>query len=144
MKIDEILAEWYDDSRIELDQLTLESLNIPTLHGKYYNFLAQEKVLYREQTARRDFFIKLKWDYYQGNLDDETLKEYKWDQWSMRILKGDMDRYLAADEDLITINLKLGVIKDRIDLLTSIITNINTRNWSIKNIIDWEKFKHGA
>mgnify|MGYP000539354746 CR=1 FL=1 len=86
---------------------------------------------------------KDKWEYYQGNLPDEDLKERGWDPFQLKVLKSDLSTYIDSDKDIINHMYKIEYQKEKIDFLDSVIRNINNRGLHIKNAIDWEKFKVG-
>ena len=43
---------------------------------------------------------KDKWEYYQGNLPDEDLKERGWDPFQLKVLKSDLSTYIDSDKDI--------------------------------------------
>jgi hypothetical protein len=52
--------------------------------------------------------------------------------------------YLESDKDIINLSLKIGLQEAVVEYLESIIKQINNRNFILKNILDWEKFRTGA
>ena len=60
------------------------------------------------------------------------------------ILKADIPMYIDADEDIIRMNLKIGLQMEKIELLESIIKTIMNRGYLIKTAVDWTKFTMGA
>ena len=45
IQLDDIKAQWADDSRIDNDLLDNESTKIPQLHSKYLNYLSDVRCL---------------------------------------------------------------------------------------------------
>jgi hypothetical protein len=98
----------------------------------------------KRQRADYKVLIKLKNDYYRGDMDSEELKEHGWDPQPLRILKSDIPTYIDADKDVVEASLKIGVQEAKVEYLESIIRQINNRNFILKSIIDWERFRTGA
>lgn len=144
MTIEELFAEWEKDSEIDITKLDSESLNISKLHFKYYKEFFREKL--RAQQLEADILIlkKIKTEYYNGTLDQETIQEKKYPILKMKILKTDIPMYLESDEELIQLKLKLQVTKEKIDFLESIIKSLVNRGFNIKAAIDYIKFKNGV
>jgi radical SAM superfamily enzyme len=61
----------------------------------------------------------------------------------MRLLKNDVPAYLDGDQDMIKVNLQLGVQEEKVEVLDSIIKTIGNRGFQLKNYIDWKKFENG-
>lgn len=133
-----------DDLPIDETCLDRESLNIPKLHNKYLNLLHDEKlVLYKHKTEFRKL-QKLKWEYYNGKLDEVTLKEKGWEPFSLRILKQDAEMYMNADDDMIAADARLLFQQEKVNYLESIIKGLNGRQYHIRDAILWRKFVSGV
>jgi hypothetical protein len=52
--------------------------------------------------------------------------------------------YMEADRDMIELSLKIGMQGEKIEFLESIIKSLQTRNFLIKNAIDFMKFTMGG
>lgn len=143
MKLDAIIEMWGEDNTFDKNNLTEESVKSLTLHSKYYEILVHEKLRLAKLETDIKTLCQLKIDYYNGELDMETLRENQWAPVSKRILKSDIDRYVQADADVIKIKLDISLQKEKVTMLQEIINTLNRRSFTIKNIIDWEKFKAG-
>ena len=77
-------------------------------------------------------------------MDEDTLKELGLEPFSLKILKTDIDKYLESDDELITLSHRVDYQKEKIDYLESIIKELNTRHWKIRNAIEWKKFVNGV
>jgi hypothetical protein len=144
MTFDDIYKEWEQDGAIRMDRLSTESANIPSLHNKYYRMYLTEGLRLKKLRAEYKQLVKLKTEYYKGELDSEELKEHGWPPQQLKILRQDIPTYLDADSDLITKSLKIGLVEANVEYLESIIRQINNRGYQIKNIIDFERFKSGS
>jgi len=143
MQLDDLFELWKVDSEIDRTELGEASTTIPKLHYKYYKLFSQERLTLRKLQAEYKILYKEKWEYYQGNMSEEVLKEKEWDVFPLRVLKSDVDKYIDSDKDMVKHNYRLEYQKEKIDFLENVIRSINNRGFQIKNAIDWEKFKVG-
>ena len=143
MQLDDLFELWKDDSQIDRTELGEASTTIPKLHYKYYKHYAQERLTLKKLEAEYKTLHRNKWDYFQGNLSDEDLKELDWIPFQMKVLKSDLSMYIDSDKQVINHMYKIEYQKEKIDFLESVIRTINNRGFHIKNAIDWEKFKVG-
>lgn len=144
MKLDDIMVEWEKDSYMDSSELAKESLRIPMLHHKYYKLFVQEGLLQKKLEQDYKTLYKLKYEYYMGVLDHETMVERGWDPNPLKILKQDMSIYIDGDYDVQAIQAKIDIQKQKVSFLESAIKTITNRGFLIKNAIDWERFKSGA
>lgn len=144
MKIEDIFAEWEKDCQFNRTELGEESLRTPSLHHKYYKMYSAERLSLRKLEVEYRELYKIKYEYYSGSLDYETLSENKWEPFPLKILKTDIQTYIDSDKDITNMVLRIALYKEKIDVLESIIKNIQTRGFAIKNALDWEKFKNGV
>jgi hypothetical protein len=77
-------------------------------------------------------------------MSKDELTALDWEQFDHRILRQDMDVYLDSDADLIKIQTKIDMQKQKVDYLDSILKGINNRQWVIRNAIEWRKFMSGV
>lgn len=144
MKIDEIMDLWGVDSQMNETELGKESLNIPYLHHKYYKIYVQEGLMLKRCEYDYKSLYKLKYEYYMGVLDEDTMVNQGWDPNPLKILKQDLSIYMDGDLELQTVQAKIDIQKQKLSFLESAIKTISNRGFLIKNFIDWEKFKSGG
>ena len=125
-------------------ELDIESLKTPQLHNKYLNFFHDEKLIYVKQEEEYKKLYRLKWEYYTGKMDQDSLDRLEWEPFQLNILKADIEKYLSSDEDLSLIRLRLSYTKEKVDYLESVIKIISNRQWNIRSAIDWRKFLNGV
>jgi len=140
--IEQIEAMWDEDVKIDRTALDEESLKIPYLHNKYYKLYLREKVALKTENNNVSVFYKLKHEYYTGKLSGQECKDLGWPPFPF-ILKGDLQIYMDADKELTDKLLKIVIQKEKVEFLESIIKTLNTRNFLIKNAIDFRKFAGG-
>ena len=101
-----------------------------TKHSLQYKKLQDDyKVMYRA-----------KWEYYTGKASPDVYRDNPFD---LKVLKADVGIYLDADIELQQISQKVAYAKQITDYLERILREINNRNWTIRNTIEWKKFIHG-
>ena len=144
MKFEEIFDAWKSDSEIDQTDLGNESLKIPKLHHKYYMMLLAERSSLRKLEAQMKQLKLSKYEFYSQGHTEET-KKLGWELPPRGIiLKADIPMYLEADKDIIELSLKIGVQGEKVDFLDSILKTLQTRNFLIKNAIDFLRWTNGG
>lgn len=144
MKFEDIFDEWKRDSEIDQTDLGNESLKIPKLHHKYYMLLLAERSSLRKLEAQMKQLKLSKYEFYSQGHTEET-KKLGWELPPRGIiLKADIPMYLEADKDIIDLSLKIGVQGEKVDFLDSILKSLQTRNFLIKNAIDFLRWTNGG
>lgn len=144
MKLDDILLEWEKDSKIDHTELAEESLKIPQLHSKYYKMFVAERLLLKKMKGEFKQLYKRKMEYYNGTISDEELTEYGWEPFALKVLKTEINVYMEADSDLITLLNKIGIQEEKVEFLEAAIKSLTARGYNIKSAIDWIKWTQGS
>jgi hypothetical protein len=144
MNIDNYKEIANNDLKIDGTELGDESIRIPVLHGKWLNFFHDERLVQQKLEVDLVTLRKRKWEWYNGKLSQDELKELGWEPFSTRVLRQDMDIYMDADPDMLRIRSKIELQRGKVDYLDSILKGINNRNWVIRNAIEWRKFMSGV
>jgi len=144
MNIDEIHELWSKDSKIDQDELAEESLKTPQLHSKYLKLYYTERLKLKQYDFRYKELIRLKYEYYNGTISEEDLKENNWLPNQLKIMKTDIQMYIDADSDIIELLQRKAVQQEKVDMIESILRTINNRGFQVKNAIDWIRFTNGA
>jgi hypothetical protein len=144
MKLDEIQLMWERDAQIDRTELGEESLRIPLLHSKYFKVFSQERITLRKLEAEYKQLYRDKYEWYNGNISEETLKTREWEPNPLKILRTDIPMYIEADPVVQSYALRIEMQKEKVDFVEAIIKSLVTRGYQIKGAIDWEKFKMGG
>jgi len=146
MKLEEIQELWTSDCAIDDTQLDIESTKIPELHNKYFKIFSEERLRLTRMKSKKKELSKLKWLYYTGKLDKDTLDDLNWSQFDIDLKRNkvDLDRFMDSDKDIIEIDDKIEYQNEKIVYLEAIIKTLTNRGYLIKNAIDWKKFTMGA
>ena len=143
MSTDDISELWAKDSKIDETNLMGESKRIPELHSKYYNLYYKEALRVKKLKYDYKELEHAKREYYDGSMAEEDLRERGWTPYQKKVLRNEVDKYIAADKDIIQISLKIDYHSARANYLEDIVKTIHSRNFIIKNIIDIMKFQAG-
>lgn len=143
MTLDEIRKEIERDTKIDPLELDLESLKIPQLHGKYLNFLLDERLALSQIQADSATVLRTKWEYYTGKMSREEMEAKGWEPFTLKILRQDLDLYIDSDTDVVRSRQKVLYQREKIALLEEIVKELNNRHWKIRNAVDWRKFCNG-
>lgn len=142
----ESLQEYKDQSRedLEIDDASpdQELFNIPNLFSKYNEYYVDETIRLKELYSFKERVRMERWKYWMGKQTDKYYAENGLVH--DKIMKGDIDKYMAADEKLIAVNDIVSIQKAIVDFLERIMKEIGGRNWEIKTAVDWRKFVSGA
>ena len=140
MNIDELYSEIERDLKIDDTELDLESIRTPQLHNKYLKIYTTHSLQLKRLQDEYKILYRMKWEYYTGKSSPEIYKERPFD---IKVLKSDVGIYIDADADLQQLSQKVAYTKQITDYLERILKEINNRNWTIRNTIEWKKFLHG-
>lgn len=144
MDYDKIKAMYSEDSKMDGTELDIESIRLPQLHNKYLNMLQDEKLVLRKLMSDKNEMFRLKWEYYNGKMDKDALDKYGWEPFQLNILKKDIDIYLNSDKDLSIMQDRISYQEVKLEYLESILKELNSRHWKIRNAIEWRKFTSGG
>jgi len=139
--LDYIQKMWEKDSKMDIDNLHTESLNIPSIHAKYFDlyntiFLLRKKAEQQKRNIRHE-----RYEYYSGKADPDVYVE---NPFPKKIRDKDtMQKYLDADEKLSTVCLKIDYYDTILVYIESILKMIHNRTYQIKNAIEYMKFQSG-
>ena len=145
--LETILSEWKEDSQIAKHQLDETSRVTPALHAKYLEYLSLTKLRLKKAEFKQKELLKEKWLYYNGKMDEDTIKEKGWqpDPFNgLKVLKGEMEHYYDSDPEIQDSEMKIQYLKTIIDTLEEIVSNLNWRHQTIGNMIRWRQFEAGA
>jgi len=140
--IEQILNHWEKDSVIDSTEPGKELIRIPILHNKYLTMLIKHKLASKKANFDYLRLKKIKWEYYTGKLSREELEEHGWEQFKFT-LKSDITTYLESDSDLIRLLEKKIYHEEVIIMIESIMKELNSRTYQLKDFIAWEKFING-
>jgi hypothetical protein len=141
MTLEELQDLAEKDLKINDTELDLESLKTPQLHNKYMKHLTKFKLMLSKAEAEFAQTRKTLWEYYTGKADASVYAQKPFD---LKILKQDVDQYIQSDDEYIKAKQKVDYLSTTTDFLDRTIRQIQSRDWNIRNAIEWRKFTSGA
>ena len=146
MTLEQVLEEWATDSELPRNNLDEASRTTPKLHAKYLTLLSQTKLRLKKAEMDQKSLLRLKWEWYNGKMPEERIKELGWEfdpLNGLKIMKGEMDYYYNSDKEIQESELKIQYLNTLIDTLKEIVQNLNWRHQTISNMIKWKQFEAG-
>ena len=136
--LDTIQEMWEKDAKIDRDNLHDESLNIPSLHAKYFQIYNTIFLLRKKAEQQRKNIRHERYEYFSGKADPDI---YINNPFPKKIRDKDtMTKYLDADEKLSNASLKIEYYDTMLTYLESILKVIQNRTYQIKNAIEFMRF----
>jgi len=142
-QIDNLLEMWRQDSEIDRTEPGKAFLDIPKLHSKYLNIHSQHRLLSKQAEFKYNKMKRLKWEYYTGKMDDDQLKKYGWEPFPY-VLKSEITTYLESDEDINKYIASKTMHDEVVDVCQSILKELNSRTFQLRDFIAWERFIQGV
>ena len=140
MDLSELQKEVDRDIKIDDTELDIESIRTPQLHNKYLKYYTEYSLRLRQVKDEYKYLRREKWEYYTGKAQPIVYEQNPFD---LKILKSDIYIYLEADRDLQEVGQKEAYLETVVSYLEKVLREINNRNWTIRNTIEWKKFLHG-
>ena len=139
--LETIQEMWEKDVKIDRDNLHDESLNIPSLHAKYFQIYNTIFLLRKKAEQQRKNIRHERYEYFSGKADPDV---YIQNPFPKKIRDKDtMTKYLDADEKLSNASLKIEYYDTMLTYLESILKVIQNRTYQIKNAIEFMRFNAG-
>ena len=139
--LESIQEMWEKDSKIDPDNLHTESLNIASLHAKYFELYNTIFLLRKKAEQQRKNIRHERYEYFSGKADPDVYIEKPFPK-KIRD-KDTMTKYLDADEKLSNANLKIDYYDTMLVYLESILKVVQNRTYQIKNAIEFMRFNSG-
>lgn len=140
MNLEQISEMWAKDSVIDDILLDEASLKIPQLHSKYLILHNEFKLLRKKTEQQLTQLEHKKWLYYSGKASPEDYEEMPFPH---KVMKGDVPKWILADEQVHIIQMKLEYYDVLLSTLTEILKQVSQMSFNIKNAISWRQFSNG-
>lgn len=142
--LENIMKFWDDDSVIDSTEPGKELLKIPTLHNKYLKILIKHRLAVKRINFDYARMRKVKEEYYNGSLSQEELEEYGWQPFLLNIkTKQGVEKYIESDNELIKLLEKKIYHEEAISICESIMQELKSRTFQLRDYISWERFIGG-
>lgn len=141
LDLDAIQKMWEQDCKIDPDNLHTESLNIASLHAKYFDIYNNITLLKKKAEQQRKNIRHDRYEYYTGKADPDVYVENPFPK-KIRD-KETLQKYLDSDEKLSQVCLKIDYYDTMLNYIESILKMIQNRTFQIKNAIEFVRFTAG-
>lgn len=144
MTIDEILAAWNTDARIDISKLDEHVCDNGLLLGKYLEILSVERRLLARKQNEHNRIIFLLTKYYGGFFDEDDLKELNLPPYRGKPRSGKpLEAYIEGNVLAAASHEKLAAQRERVKVLEEIIKYIHARGYQFKTALDFVKHRSG-
>ncbi len=141
MNLETLQDKWKEDSVIDPDKYGEESVRIPQLHMRYMEFYNTFSLMKKDRESEMKALVRDKWIYYKGKAPSTVYKEVPFD---LKLTTTDeIKMFIGADDEIRKLQYKIDYIEQTIFFLDGVLRQINSRNYQIKNAIEWERFQSG-
>ena len=143
MNIEQLQNEWEKDSRIDMSDLANESMRTLSLHSKYIREYTIAKIEMEKCEEDLKILKRYCWYKYNGLLESSELLQND-ELFNLTLNKKDeLNLFIESDSNYSKKNLQLKYLRERVTMLESILKIIASRNFTIKNAIDFIKIENG-
>lgn len=143
--IEEVLTEWKKDVIIDESKLSMEIIRTPMIHSKYLEYFIYFKQKYSAAEAKRNKMGWLKRKYFRGEMELADLNKYGWSQWTgLKPSGSEMNQLLEFDSDMNDLARVVSDLKTAVSGCEYIMNQIKGREYSLKALIDYQRFLSGA
>ena len=77
-------------------------------------------------------------------MSEEQLTTLGWEAFELSLLRTDLDRFIDSDKDVIILQNKYILQKEKVNYLESVVKLIANKIWNIRAALDWIKFTQGV
>ncbi len=141
MNLEQLQDKWKEDSVIDPDKYGEESVRIPQLHMRYMEFYNTFSLMKKDRESEMRSLFKEKWIYYKGKAPATVYKEAPFD---LKLTTTDeIKMFINADDEIRKLQYKIDYIEQVVFFLDGVLRQIQSRNYQIKNAIEWERFQSG-
>ena len=140
-KLEELQEEAKTDLAIvKIENLDQESFKNQLIKPKWLEYKTRFELLLFHAKGRHAKLYREKWEYYGGKSD---AKIYVSKPFDIRVLKTDLGMYINSDDEIISLQAKIGYYEIILKYIEGIIKSIDYRGWDIRNAQAWKKFEAG-
>ena len=139
MNHDDIREMWKEDCKIDQNDLDTENFKVTVIHEKYLNLWSQFRLMLSDAEMKKNRMYKQKFEYYSGKAPS---KVYQDNPFNHKVLKGDLNTYIWADDEFIRTKQKMDYLETCINYLENVLKQCSNRGFQIKNVIELRKYEN--
>ena len=108
---------------------------------RYMEFYNTFSLMKKDRESEMKALVRDKWIYYKGKAPSTVYKEVPFD---LKLTTTDeIKMFIGADDEIRKLQYKIDYIEQVIFFLDGVLRQIQSRNYQIKNAIEWERFQSG-
>lgn len=136
MNLDELKEMINADLVVDRSNLSSEAAHNPLLYTKYVHIRSEISLEIKKAEIEKKQVATQRWLFYSGKGSGKVSPvEYS---------QAELKRVLESDEDILKVDKKLILLELQRELADEAVKSFNMRGFSIRQIIDWEKFTQGS
>lgn len=143
MRIEDIAEQWSSDCVIDPMSVGDDSIKTAKLHSKYSTIWTAEKLRLLQLVKELKTLKGEKEEFFYNPTEEKVKAGWKIPA-KGKLLKSEIPKYLEYDKDILELELKLGQQQEKIEFLKSIMSQIASRGYLIKNYLEDRRFLHGG
>lgn len=144
MKLEDLHKLWDKEQELDFSQPDKIIRETPLAHGRWWKFYTDEKQRYLTIKQEHDKLRLLKYEWYIGRMSDSERISLKWAIQPLKLLKTEVDDYLATDAELAPLATRVELQLLKLKFIEDGIKSINNRNFLLKNYLEWLRFSNGS
>jgi len=143
-KIEDILLDWKEDSKINQLKIAEEIARVPFLHSKYLAYFVEFRSKRATAIRALSALKNLKRRYYRGEFTKNDLIYHNWPQWQgLKPNTTELNQLFEQDAQLNEKEERLEYYNTSLSTIEYIMKEINSRGYSLKTLFDYQKFMEG-
>ncbi len=145
----EIALQWELDGKCTRENIVEKSMEVPMLHGKYWNFLVVQKRKKAKLENEINKMTSLLHDFYAKRLNEDTIKANQFDKiesyspMHIKLTPKEAEMRIAGNTKIAVLLSGMKETQLCIEFLESVLDTLKRISYTAKTYVDWEKFKSG-
>jgi hypothetical protein len=141
LTLDQILSESEKDLSVDhLGDIGKQVAQQSNIFSKWLRITKKETLKLRALDIEMEALKAELWLYYTGKADPSVYRDYPMDT---RFLKSESKEAINADPRYKKLNIKITVQSETVNTLEKILDRVKSRDFQLKNIIEWKRFESG-
>ena len=143
--LEEVLLRWKEVSKINSTKIIDELVKTPSLHSEFLEYYVFFRAKLSASEKKYNLMAWQKRKYYRGEMDQSDLTKNGWSQWNgLKPSSSELNGLLEMDNDMNDLKERVDGYKTAVQTTEYIIKQINSRDWSLKSIIEYNKYLSGG
>lgn len=140
-----VIEMWKQDSTINQTAIPNELCRSPLLHSKYLEIYMYTKA---KLISSEKNYNKMKWKrrvYYKGEMTQDELIAQGWDQYQgLKLSSAEFNALVEYDTILTEYKEKVEYYNSFVKGIEYILKQIQSRDWILRTLVDFNKFSSGG